>query len=493
MGLMDGFRAVMADLVEGGAADVNSSSDADEQSTQEGADTPKERTMYAGFSMDKTGKATGLAISSFHELVFAGTGAGKSRREIVPAIATWDGPVCAVSAKSDLAEMSADLRGRTGGPTYVMDLTGQADWSKIPDETIRLTNDPCALLVADDEGSTDDSALELAKLLTKVGADSGQGGGGGGDAAFWASLALGPLACMLQAGGWYPDPETGEDVWGGGIDWVMKAVLDYGSDESYEDGDELDVDTPSWDVAAVRATLMGSDHARKIMSTKQLEARQRDSVRINLEVALSSWEKRVVRRGGGEGGVAFSPSLLEDPGATLYIVSPFSSAAAGAAVAAIESLVEHWTLHAIKDGLPKLAMIIDEFTQTAPLPGASIMSHIALMRSYGVHFMLATQHSDALKAKYGEAMAKAIISIFPAILVGVGAIEEEIIKRTAWTVPPTERKVESFDSANRGSLASDRVEAIHPSELLPRDPSHGFLIVRGLPAGKVKLLDYTKL
>src|SRR5699024_8564497 len=219
------------------------------------------------------------------------------------------------------------------------------------------------------------------------------------------------------------------------------------------DDGELDVHTPSWDVAAIRAELMGSEHAHKIAATKQLDARQLDSVRINLEVALSSWEKRAVRRGGGENGQAFTPSLLEDPKATLYVVSPLSGAAAGAAVAAIESTVEHWTLYAIKDKLPALHLVIDEFTQTAPIPGERLMSHVALMRSYGCHIMLVTQHSDMMKAKYGEATAKAIISIFPAMLVGIGAIEEEILKRAAWTEPPTERKVESFDNANRGSLA----------------------------------------
>src|SRR5690606_27517796 len=150
-----------------------------------------------------------------------GPGSGKTRRLLVPQICLWNGPVCAVSAKSDLAEYSARIRARRGGPIYLMDLTGQADWSKLPAGIIPLVNDPTALLVPDANGSTVDVVLDMARLLTPVGTlGMGGGKGGGGDAAFWMTLALGTLACLLQAAAGYPDPDTGEWVDGGGIDWV---------------------------------------------------------------------------------------------------------------------------------------------------------------------------------------------------------------------------------------------------------------------------------
>ncbi|MDQ0648616.1 hypothetical protein QFZ53_002812 [Microbacterium natoriense] len=449
------------------------------------------RTPFAGFAVDeKTGNPIGLAPCGPHLLVLAGSGAGKSRRVLVPQILTWDGPVCAVSAKSDLAEMSAGHRAHRGGQQYVMDLTGQADWSQLPEGMIRVVNDPCALLVPDADGSTDDSAMDLATLLTQVGTlGTGGGQGSGGDSAFWMTLALGTLACLIQAGGWYPDPMTDEPIWGGGISWVLRAALDPGTDDD-ADSDELDLDTPSWDVAALRGDLLDSSHVAEIESTKLLDPKQRDSVGINLRVALSSWKKRSVRGDGSE--QPFTPTLLEDPAATLYLVSPSSGTAAGAAASVIEAIVSHWTLNAIRQGLPKIAMVIDEAPQICPLP--RLREHIGLMRSYGCHFTVAAQHSTQFKARFGEAESEALLQVFlgTGVLIGVGAIEKDILEQAAWTEPPTERQVSSWDAAGRESRSADRVE-LHGAELLPRHQGEGRLLVRGRKGSLVRLVDYTEM
>lgn len=463
-----------------------------------------ERTPYCGFETNQHGNATGRAESGPHLLVLAGSGAGKSRRVLVPQIVTWDGPVCAVSSKSDLAEMSAKLRGRRGGPLYVMDLTGQADWDSIPDRAIPVINDPCSLLIPDTSGSTDDSALALATLLLQVGSlGMSATGGGGGDSGFWATLALRTLAALLQAGGWYPDPETGEPIWGGGIGWVLEAAINYGeigeekpeSDDDDEDepvfDEPADLETPSWDTAALRGALIGSAHAMELGASKALDARQRDSIGINLRVALSPWQLRTVRGTGGEGAVAFTPELLEDPGATFYLISPSSGSAAGAATAVIESLVSHWTLNAIQKGLPKIAMVIDECPQICPIPRLS--EHIGLMRSYGCHFTVAAQHSSQFEPRWGAAGMKILLNVFPAVLIGIGAIEKDLLEQAAWTEPPTERQVASRDAGGRASYSADRVESLHPAELLPRYQGEGRLLLRGRQGRRVKLVDYSEM
>lgn len=452
--------------------------------------------LYVGFETGEDGEPTGLADAGPHTLVLAGPGAGKSRRVLVPGILLWDGPVVAVSAKSDLAEMSAEHRARRGGPLYVMDLTGQADWDAIPDHAVPVVNDPCALLVPDADGSTDDSALDLANLLLQVGTlGMGGGQGGGGDSAFWMTLAQRTLACLLQAGGWYPDPEDESDeprmIWGGGIDWVLRAAIDMGDIDGEggdEDADEFDHETPNWDVAALRAAMLGSSHADEIAATKLLDSKQRDSVSINLRVALASWQKRAVR--GKPGAQPFSPELLEDPNATFYLVSPSSGSAAGAATSIIESIVAHWTQHSIVKGLPAINMVIDECPQICPIP--RLPEHVALMRSYRCHFTIAAQNSAQFKAKLGEANREVLLNAFSTVLIGVGAIEKEIIEQAAWTVKPTERRTASFDSHSKESQSTDRVER-HGAELLPEDPSEGRLLIRGREGMKVLLKDYSQM
>lgn len=225
-------------------------------------------TPFAGFAVDERGAVTGRAVSGPHLLLLAGSGAGKSRRVLVPQIVTWEGPVCAVSAKGDLAEMSGIHRARRGGPMYLMDLTGEVDAASLPEGVVRVANDPCALLLADAEGNTDDSALDLANLLLQVGSlGMGGSGSGGGDSAFWMTLAVRSLAALIQAGAWYPDPKSGELVWGGGIDWVLRAAIRYGDIGASESGDEdvdLDLTGADWDVAAIRATLAGVEPRRRL-------------------------------------------------------------------------------------------------------------------------------------------------------------------------------------------------------------------------------------
>lgn len=446
---------------------------------------PEEGRPYVGFAMDSNGQSAGVAEGGVHTLVLAGSGVGKSRRVLVPSILLWEQSVVAVSAKSDLAEMSARMRATKGGPMYVMDLTGQADWAKLPDDVIRLSSDPCALLTWDEDGSSDDSALGLAELLTKLGTlGMGGGGGGGGDSAFWMQLALGTLACLVQAGGYYPDPATGETVWGGGIEWVMRAALDTGDDEG-EDA-EGDLLTPSWATAARRARLLGSSHENDIIASTALDPRQRDSIGINLRVALGNWKKRTVR--GKAGDMPFSPDLLEPPGSTLYLVSPDDGGGASAAASVIESLVRHWKQHSITKGLPRIQMVIDECPQICPLP--NLDQYIGVMRSYGMHFLVAAQHSSQFEKRFGDKDAKVLLNIFPSVLVGVGAIEKEIIDQAAWTVPPTERKVSSIGSGGQEHFSSDQTTSMTGAELLPRTQEEARLIVRGMPGMLVKLVDY---
>ncbi|SJN09891.1 Type IV secretory pathway VirD4 components-like protein [Leucobacter sp. 7(1)] len=444
-----------------------------------------ERTPYLGFEMDENGNVLGKAKGGVHALMLAGSGTGKSRTVLAPAIILWkEGVVFAVSAKGDLAELTAAHR--NGGPCYLMDLTGQVDPSEIPADVTHVVSDPCALLVPDATGSTDDSAYDIATLLVQVGAAGLSGGkDSSGDSAFWATLSLGVLACLLQAGAGYPDPETGEWVDGGGINWVLAASRNSSSRDSDEDGTDLfDLDTPSWDTAALRAGLVDSIHADDVEATKNLDPKQVDSVKINLKVATSAWTKRAIRGTGDS--VPFTPDMLEQNNATFYMVSPSNGAGASAAVSVIDSVVNHWVLNAARK-MPKMLMVLDEMPVIAPWK--RLREAVGLLRSYGLTFLVAAQHSTQFTARFGKEEADALLAIFPSILVGVGAIEEDLLKRAAWTIPATERRTESKDSAARNNSSKDRAETAQAAELLPRHTGEGQLLIRGMPGPRVKLVD----
>lgn len=438
------------------------------------------KSPYVGFTMDKEGNVTGRAPAGPHNLLLAGTGAGKARRVLVPQIMTWEGPIVAVSSKGDLAGYTAAHRARSGGPIYLMDLSGQVDPSKIDADMIPVVNDPCRLLAADANGFTDDSAKEMAVMLTSL---KDTDGGGGGDAEFWASLCHGVLACLLQAGAGYIDPETDEWVDGGGVSWVLRALLNPGDSE---DPDAIDFDTPSWETAALRAATVDSEHIYEVEATKALEQRQRDSIGINLRVALNHWRQRKVR--GTAEAVCFTPDLMENENATLFVVSPWGGAAKSIASLTIHSMIKHWEINEARN-LPAISMVIDECPNICPLP--DLDKAVATMRSYKMHFSVAGQnHEQFIKMTGNKDKAMALIKSFPSVLLGMGVVEQELLEIAAWAMPPSERRVESKDSSGRNNTSVDKVETFHGSELLPAHQGEGRLLVGGRSGMKVKLVDF---
>ncbi|MFZ1913329.1 MAG: TraM recognition domain-containing protein [Propionicimonas sp.] len=416
-----------------------------------------------------------------HLLVSGRTGSGKSRSVLAPAAIMWGRrPVVCVSSKGDLAELTAPKRA-SRGPVYLMDLSGEVRDSELVGVDVqRVASDPCALI------TDDDSALELAALLLEVGSLGGGDGKGGGDS-FWQSLAMRPLAAILQAAGWYIDPETGDDVWGGGIRWALAACEDSGADAGGDADDgtsaTLDLTTPDWGAAIRRCATIDSHHGASLLAAKKLDPRQRDSIGINARVALGAWALRAV---AGRGDVApFTPDLLEQPGATLYIVSPLTGAAAPAASAALTSLVNHWRKNVGR--IPTLLMVIDELPNTSPLP--RLANWIGEARGLNLRIVAAVQASSQFEPRWGAAGLKILRDIFPAALILPGAPEKELLEQAAWSVPAEERATASLDAGGRSSHSRDRVSALDAAELLPRRKGEGRLLLGGTPGHLVELVD----
>lgn len=421
-----------------------------------------------------------IAISAPHTLVCAKTGGGKTRGVLGHNIIMWGPrPVIALSSKGDLAELTIEKRARRG-PVYLMDLSQEVrpDELKGVDVT-HVVCDPCELVF------DDDSAMQVASLLHQVGS---LGAGGTGEAsdesAQWKSLATRPLAAFLRAGGWLVDPVTEEPFWGGGILWVLDAIDQMNKEP---DAEEDDFESPNWDVAILRAeTMLESRHARTLTAAKEMDPKQRDSIAINLRMALTAWSLEAVTGDGN--GTRFHPAMLEEPGATLFVVGPQKHPAAAAATLVLSQAVVHWRKRVGQ--LPDLMFVLDELANGAPWPNLATV--ITEARSIGCRVVAACQSTKQFKTNWGVVGAEDLMEAWPSVLILPGAAEKELLEQAAWWAGEAERSTSSTDSLGRASLSHDRAETITASDLLPRRKGQGRLLINGQPGVLVDLPDISQ-
>lgn len=429
-------------------------------------------------------RAGDLALSGWHMLLSGLTGSGKSRRVLCPNIIMWgDQPVVAMSAKGDLVEDTIKKRAQRG-PVYLLDLSNEVRESELQGvDVTRVVSDPCWLTNSDDEAMM---MSDLLQATAKVGSASG-GGSGDGDST-WENLAARPLAALIRAGGVLKHPDTGEPVDGGGVRWILDALdnppITDEDGNPIGDGAEPDFVTPSWENIYLRASsLLGSRHAEAFRAVKNMSPRQRDSVAMNMRNALKAWSLETVV--GDEDDEPFDPAMLEEPGATLYIVSPMDGSAASAACAVIEQTIQHWRRNIACD-LPTLGLFLDELAQCAPLP--KLPAHISVLRGYNVRLVAAVQNTTQLKRRYKDAHEE-MLTTFPSVLIMPGTPEKDLLEQAAWFAGEDERVTASTDHQGRTTQSTERIERVTSSELLPRKKGTGRVLIAGQPGVLVDLPD----
>ncbi|GAA4525585.1 hypothetical protein GCM10023160_18700 [Brachybacterium paraconglomeratum] len=427
-------------------------------------------------------KAGEVALSGWHMLLCGLTGSGKGRAVIMPGILMWgDQPVVAMSAKGDLVEGTIKKRAQRG-PVYLLDLSEEVKESELQGvDVTRVVSDPCRLV------NTDDEAMAMSDLLqatSKVG--SASGGGGGNSDPTWENLAARPLAALLRAGGALPHPKTGEILDGGGISWVLEA-LDHmpkkKEDGGADDPTQKDLVTPNWSNAYRRAQgLLNSRHASAFHAVMTMSDKQRDSVAINMRNALKAWSLDTV---AGDGTAApFHPSMLEIPGATLYIVSPMDGSAASAACAVIEQSIQWWRRNIGRD-LPTLGLFLDELAQCAPLP--NLPAYVSILRGYNVRLLAALQNTEQLKRAYSDSWEE-MLTTFPSVLILPGTPEKQLLEQAAWFAGEDERITSSTQDGSV-TRSTERTERFTSSELIPRRKGTARLLVGGQAGPLVDVPD----
>lgn len=415
---------------------------------------------FCGFVRNKD-KSRAVAESGPMVLVSAPTGTGKTRSVLAPAAVLWRGPAVVVSSKDDLFQLVVQRR---YGPHALIDL--RPDYDATYPGVTAMSFDPTKMI------STPDQAVTAANTMMQMSAvGMGSGADSVSDSGIWESNTEGPLAAMLFAAS-----RNGE-----GMDWVLLAV-----DNMEWDDDKLPVE-PGWHAAAMAVDNYPLFY-NALRRTLDMDPKQRDSIALTMRKAVMPWMRLSLR---GNQPEPFTADFLDDPTATLYVLSSPEGAIAGAAVTLLENLVKLWRAKtARKEMTHRLLMVIDEAANVAPMP--ALRRHVGEGRGLGVNLVLAVQASSQFDTVYGSAYANELRDIFPAVLILFGAPEMEILRRAEeWSLLTTRRQ-ESFDQASGAkTLSSNTDSTLDYRRLLPANKNRARLVLRGTPGTETELEDWT--
>ncbi|OPX07373.1 type IV secretory system conjugative DNA transfer family protein [Mycobacterium sp. AT1] len=418
-------------------------------------------TPFCGFVRNKDTNARAVAESGPMVLVSAPTGTGKTRSVLAPAAVLWRGPAVVVSSKDDLFQLVAQRR---YGPHALIDL--RPDYDATYPGVTAMSFDPTKMI------STPDQAVTAANTMMQMSAvGMGSGADSVSDAGIWESNTEGPLAAMLFAA------SQNEK----GMDWVLLAV-----DNMEWDDEKLPVE-PGWQLAAMAVDNYPLFY-NALRRTLDMDPKQRDSIALTMRKAVMPWMRLSLR---GNQPEPFTADFLDDPTATLYVLSSPEGAIAGAAVTLLENLVKLWRAKtARKEMSHRLLIVIDEAANVAPMP--ALRRHVGEGRGLGVNLLLAVQASSQFDTVYGSAYANELRDIFPAVLILFGAPEMEILRRAEeWSLLTTRRQ-ESFDQASGSkTLSSNTDSTLDYRRLLPTNRNRARLVLRGTPGIETELEDWS--
>lgn len=419
-------------------------------------------TPFCGFVRDPQTQNRVIAESGPMVLVSAPTGTGKTRSVLAPAAVLWGGPAVVVSSKDDLFQLVAQRR---YGRQALIDL--RPDYDATYPCVEAMSFDPTKMITTPDQAVT---AANTMMQMSAVG--MGSGVDSVSDAGIWESNTEGPLAAML-----YAASKNGE-----GMDWVLLAV------DNMEWDDEKLPTAAGWQLAAMAVQDMPLFY-NALRRTLDMDPKQRDSIALTMRKAVMPWMRLSLR---GEQPEAFTAEFLDDPQATLFVLSSPEGAIAGAAVTLLENLIKLWRAKtARKEMMHRLLVVIDEAANVAPMP--ALRRHVGEGRGLGVNLLLAVQASSQFDTVYGSAYANELRDIFPAALILFGAPEMEMLRRAEeWSLLTTRRQ-ESFDQASGAkTLSSNTDSTLDYRRLLPANLKKGRLLLRGTPGVETELIDWSE-
>lgn len=388
--------------------------DTDEKVVHVSDDDPS---IYVGFDEDQPTKRM---IAGHHALVIGGTGSGKTRRVLGPATNIWDGPVVNVSSKPDMVAMTCESRQNAGGEehTYFLDLAQSMTDEQLPDGVQRVYFDPCRLI------QNDSDATRMVDSFRGTQSDRD------GDGQFWESLAAPVAAAMLRAGSLHPD----------GIRWVMQAKgrSEAGClqlDAVVGDTDELSSDNwlvkdapPSWDAAVLLLKTAGSDLWMALRDIRTRHEKQISSTGIYLDAWLGPWTDPALCPPEDEDVTLFTPTLLHNSRATLYIVAASGGVSNTITLVCFDAILNRWRKNQTEDvRLPQLLFVVDELCNTAPWLKLPVV--VTEARGMGISVLAGVQSTEQFVRQFGGNTRDELRDVFPSFLCLPGADESHLWDR----------------------------------------------------------------
>jgi type IV secretion system protein VirD4 len=422
-------------------------------------------TPFAGWTRDRKGRRVPLE-SAPHVGGFAPPGTGKTRRWLAQSAVLWPGPCLVSSSKDDLMQMVASRR---TGPVALLDLRPIAA-PFYPADFIPYRFDPTALITTFDDAK----AAAQSLVSTSAVALSGQSFRSGSDPGPWDALALAPLTCILYAA----SPQAN----GFGMAWALEAAENVHAPKStgaYQISTE-----PGW--ASAAAWTGDTRYESRVRSVLDMDAKQRDSVKITVTKVLTAW---LLTANRDRPHPPLDLSLFDDPHATLYLLTPSDGTVAAQAIVLMDQLINRQrTKVAQWEDFHRLGLFLDEITNT-PIP--RLPQYLAESRGLGCSICYAAQSGSQLDAIYGPLQGKAIRDVTPAALIMYGSHERDIMESAAFWSGKTTRSHQSYDHNTDNKTTSRHFgNALEPAELLPRNTKEARLIPRGTPGEMVELIDW---
>ncbi|KMO72848.1 type IV secretory system conjugative DNA transfer family protein [Mycolicibacterium obuense] len=424
-------------------------------------------TPFAGWVHDDRGRLVPLETAP-HIGAFAPPGTGKTRKWLAQSAVLWPGPAVVSSSKDDLMQMVASRR---YGPAALLDLRPIAA-PYYPADLRPYRFDPTAWIT----GLEDAKAVARTLLSTSAVALSGSSFRGS-DPGPWDDLAFAPLTCLLLA--------ASPQGLGLGIDWVIEAAEDVTLPNPWPTSPQMSTDA-SWVTAAVWSSNRYFE--ARVRSVLSMEAKQRDSVKITVTKVLTAWLQTMER---DRGLPVLDEEFLEDPNATIYLLTPFDGTVAAQAITLMDQLINRQRVKVAQwDDFSRLGMFLDEITNT-PLP--RLPQYIAESRGLGVSLCFAAQAGEQLDAIYGPLQGAAIRAVVPASLLMYGSHEKDLMESASFWSGKTTRSQLSYDhSLDSTSTSRTFGNALEPEELMPPNDSFARLLIRGTPGRMVTLIDWTE-
>jgi type IV secretory pathway TraG/TraD family ATPase VirD4 len=368
-------------------------------------------------------------------LVFGGPRTGKSGW-LAGQIIDAPGAVLVTSTRTDLHQLTAELRSRRG-PVYVFNAVGLGGLAST------ITFDP--LTGCADPVTATERAADMLAATSQAGPH-----GGGGDRAFWDAQARRVLASLMHAaalGGrsmrdvmsWVADPEQAEDE--------VTSLLRTSPERSY----------------VVDAT--------QFVTTND---RTRTSITSTIMPALG-WLTSPAASAAATGAHPFDVAELLAANATVYLLGAEENHAAPLVCALTGYIArEARRIAARKPGGrldPPLRLTLDEAALISPVP---LHSWTADMGGRGVHIIAAFQSRAQLIDRYGEAKAAVTLNNAGGRILFGGTSDRDDLNFWSTLAGERDERVTTTDLNGRvASRTTRRVPVLAPAQL------------SNLPTGKV--------